>query len=40
MLIWVKPGTRLLLDAAGGLILSSGKPLDFQSKMWLLLAIF
>ena len=41
VLIWFNTGGRLLLDAiGGGLILSSGKALDFHTKIGLLLAIF
>ena len=40
MLIWFNAGTRLLLNAPGGLILWSDSLLDFDAKIWLLLAIF
>ena len=32
-------GARLLLDAAGGLLISSGNPLNFHAEIWSLLAI-
>ena len=39
MLIWFIAGERLLLDAAGMLMISSDNPLDFHCEIWLLLPI-
>ena len=40
LLIKLNEGTRILLDVAGGLILSYDNPLDFHTKISLLLPIF
>ena len=34
MLIWFNAGARLLLDAAGVLILLSDNPLDLHAEIW------
>ena len=39
MLLWFNAGARLLLDAAGGLLLSSDNPFHFHAVTLLLLAI-
>ena len=39
VLIWFNTGARSLLDTAVGLIFSSDSPLDFYTKIWLLLVI-
>ena len=40
VLIWFNTETIVLLDAAGGLVLSSDNPFDFHAEIWSLLAIF
>ena len=40
VITWFNTEARLLLDAAGGLILSSDNPLEFHPEIWSLLPTF